>query len=55
MRFTVFANHMFCGTLTVTSSGLHMFRNRHGALEGCNSTYSKKISAYAGLRLVREY
>lgn len=53
MTFNVFAKNMFCGTLTITSSGLHMFRNRHAVLEGCNSTVSKKISSYPGLRLER--
>lgn len=33
MKFKVYARTMYCGTLTVTSSGLHIHRNRDGNLK----------------------
>lgn len=33
MRFEVYARTMYCGTLTVTSSGLHIHRDRAGNLK----------------------
>ncbi len=46
MRFSVYAGNMYCGKLTVTCRGLHIFRDRSGAL-------SSSIYGYKNLKLLR--
>ena len=48
MKFKVFAKTMFCGVLTVTSSGLHIFRDRSGKLSDVD-----RVHNYSSLRLVK--
>lgn len=48
MRFNVYAGHMFCGVLTVTTSGLHMYRSRSGKLAP-----TTKLTDYYELNLRR--
>ena len=47
MYFKVFAGTMFCGTLSVTSNGLHVFRNRDRKLK-------LAMPDYRMLKLVRQ-
>lgn len=53
MRFKVYARQMYCGTLLVLPSGMHVFCNRQQVMEGCNRGISLKVKAYVGLSLVR--
>ena len=45
MKYRVMAGNMFCGTLTITSSGVHIFRTRAGNLVNPERIMSyKKVS-----------